>query len=194
MNVDKIRSCISLGLCKVEQVQATLQRAQYTDAAIDLFMRGDLSLNNNAQAMLSRLIATGVVPGEGVASRVSGGAAAAWTDADEDNDEDDDVPELLYCLKVLRTLPAEVPPPTMDAMFGQYRGVELSGSWVRERFGECDTHFGPHHFFAYHAYADGRNFATVWARAGESHDELLLAQLTARFEPGGVISLQRELE
>ena len=191
MTVDRIRSCISLGLCSLDQVRATLHGAHLTDTEIDQFMQGKLSLNDYTEAMLRRLIATGLVPVQAVSKQVSSDAAASQTEFREEND---DVPELLYCLKVLRTLPTEAPPPAVDAMFGRYRGIDLSGSWVRERFGECDAHFGPHHFFAYHAYADDRNFATVWARAGESHDDLLLSQLVARFELNGVISLRREIE
>jgi hypothetical protein len=191
MTFDKISSCVTLGLCKWVQVRETLRNAQLSDAAIALFMAGTLTLDYNASAMVSKLIANGVVPTPVPrSSYVSAGVSEPTTDPYEDVE----VPELLYCLNVLRTIPTEALPVTMDAMFGSYRRIDLTEAWVRERFGECDTRFGPHRFLAYRALEDRHHFATVWARDGESDDELLKAQLTARFDLQGVLSLRREVE
>lgn len=189
MKLDKIQACVAHGLCTWEQVAETLQNAQLPQAETTLFMDGSLALGHYVSSMLHYLIETGTVPTPPKNAYVREMAGDFAANADEFVN----VPELLYCLDVLRTMPSEAPDPTMDAMFGTYRRIALTETWVRERFGECDAHFGPHQFFAYQVFHNDRHIATVWARDNEADHELLKSQLWARFDIRGVLAVRREM-
>ena len=191
MRITKVQSCVQQGLCTSDQVRETLSNAGLSESDIVGFMRGELELGRPPAAMLHQLIETGVVP---IRERALAYSSDVSKDPPVDKREGVQVPELLYCLKVLRTMPSEAPRPTMDAMFGTYRRIALTDAWVQERFGECDAHFGPHHFFAYRALDNNVHVATVWARDDEANQDLLKSQLAVRFDLHGVISLRRQVE
>ena len=186
MTFAKIQSCVAHGLCTWEQIHETLANAQLSPADIDSYLNGEIQLGRAAAAMLRELIETGVVP-----------ATVLPATDDEDapaGDSDAELPELLYCLHCLRSMPKEAPAPMMDAMFGTYRQIAMTEAWLRDRFGECDPQFGPYRFFAYFVLDGDHKIAVVWSRDDESGDKQLLAQLRARLDTLGVVSLRREIE
>ena len=185
MTFSRLKSCVELGLCTWEQVQQTLSNAGVPEPEIASFTTGHAELGRAPQAMLGQLIATGIVPVQALIEYEASAASANIAP---------DLPELLYCLNVLRTLPSEAPLKMSDAMFGTYRSITLNESWARERFGECDTHFGPHRFFAYTAFDGEHPVAIIWARVEEVNNQTLKVQLRARLELHGVISIVLDAE
>lgn len=185
MTFSRVKSCVDQGLCTWEQVRHTLSNAGVLEPEIASFTTGDGEIGRSPQAMLGQLIETGIVPVETLTGYEAVEASASMAPR---------LPDLLYCLNVLRTLPSEAPSKMSDAMFGTYRNISLTNRWVRDRFGECDTHFGPHRFFGYTAFDGTQPVAIVWARADEVNNETLKAQLRARLELRGIISLVLESE
>jgi hypothetical protein len=189
MTEKKIHSCVTQGLCTWEQVRETLSNAGASDAEINAFIDGKSPLGRAQREMLYRLLETGKVPVQPVISY----ATLATSSPPAHAVVDVELPELLYCLGVLRPLPAEAPSSMSDAMFGVYRRIRYDESWVRERFGECDAHYGPHRFFAFSVFADDRPIATVWAREDEGDHDVLELKLKTMFHVDGVLALRREI-
>lgn len=190
MTVAKIHSCVTQGLCTLEQVRATLSNAGVPDREIDDFLAGRSPIGRAQREMLYRLLETGEVPVPPAITYTPNPTARPSAHPTHDEPR---LPELLFCLGVLRSLPSSAPTPMSDAMFGTYRHIRYDEPWVRQRFGECDIHKGPHRFFAYSAFADDHAVATVWTREDEGDHDVLEQKLRDMFHITGALALRREI-
>lgn len=190
MTVAKIRSCVTQGLCTWEQVRQTLSNAGVSDREIDDFLAGRSPIGRAQREMLYRLLETGEVPTPPAVSYTPDPTTRPST---HHASEELHLPELLFCLGVLRNLPASAPSPMNDAMFGPYRRIRYDEPWVRQQFGKCDSDQGPHRFFAYSAFNDDHPVATVWTREDEGDHEVLEQKIREMFHMEGSLALRREI-